>query len=83
MDVTGVDAAVQELDALVRADGAALTLVAADPGAARVEVALDLSRVECLDCVLPPEFLQQMLSDSLARRIRGEFELIVHDPRVP
>jgi hypothetical protein len=81
MDAASIDAAVGELDEMVRTDGARLALVAADPKTARVEVALDLSGVECLDCVLAPEFLEQMLSDALARRIRGEFELVLRDPR--
>jgi Fe-S cluster biogenesis protein NfuA len=81
MDEAAVDEAVEELGAMLRADGAELTLVDADAKRARVEVALDLTGVECLDCVLPPEFLEQMLSESLSRRIRGEFELVLRDPR--
>ena len=81
IDTQAVDEAVQELDAMVRADGARLALVAADPAAARVEVALDLSQVDCLECVLPSEFLEQMLTDALAQRIRGDFELVLRDPR--
>jgi Fe-S cluster biogenesis protein NfuA len=81
MDEAAVDEAVEELGAMLRADGAELTLVDADAKRARVEVALDLTGVECLDCVLPPEFLEQMLTESLARRIRGEFELVLRDPR--
>lgn len=81
MEAAAVDEAVEELGAMLRADGAELTLVDADPQRARIEVNLDLSGVECLDCVLPPEFLQQMLTESLSRRVRGEFELVVRDPR--
>ena len=81
LDTTAVDAAVQELDALMRADGAELVLVSTDPKTARIEVSLDLSRVECLECVLAPEFLEQMLNDALARRVAGEFELVLRDPR--
>ncbi|HEV2311235.1 MAG TPA: hypothetical protein VGU73_12000 [Acidimicrobiia bacterium] len=81
MDTQAVDEAVRELDALVRADGARLALVATDPASARVEVALDLSSVDCLECVLPPEFLQQMLTNALARRVHGDFELVLRDPR--
>jgi hypothetical protein len=81
MDTHAVDEAVQELDAMVRADGARLALVAADPATARVEVALDLSQVDCLDCVLPPQFLEQMLTDALAQRVGADFELVLRDPR--
>ena len=68
IDTHAVDEAVHELDAMVRADGARLALVAADPATARVEVALDLSQVDCLECVLPPQFLEQMLTHALAQR---------------
>ncbi len=78
-----VDVAVRELAALLRADGADLQLLDADPKTARIEVALDLSDVECLDCVLAPEFLEQMITDTLGRHVRGEFELVVRDPRRP
>ncbi len=81
MDTQAVDEAVQELDTLVRADGARLAVVATDPATARVEVALDLSDVDCLECVLPPEFLEQMLTNALAQRLRGEFQLVLRDPR--
>ena len=47
----------------------------------RIEVALDLTHVDCEDCILPSELLEQMISNALSRQIRGEFELIMHDPR--
>ena len=81
MDPATVDEAVQELDVLVRGDGAALKLVSADPKTARVEIELDLSGVDCLECVLSPEMLEQMVGSSLAQHIRGEFELVLRDPR--
>lgn len=53
MDEQVVAEAVDEVCDLVRADGAVLTLVAADPRTARIEVSLDLSAVICLDCICP------------------------------
>ncbi len=81
MDWDEVDVAVEEIAGLLRADGADLQLVDANAKTARIEVALDLSGVECLDCVLAPEFLEQMIADTLGRHVRGEFELILRDPR--
>jgi Fe-S cluster biogenesis protein NfuA len=83
VDWDEVDVAVEEMAGLLRADGADLQLVDANAKTARIEVALDLSGVECLDCVLAPEFLEQMITDTLARHVRGEFELILRDPRRP
>jgi hypothetical protein len=31
--------------------------------------------------VLPADLLRQMISDALSRRVPGEFELVLHDPR--
>jgi Fe-S cluster biogenesis protein NfuA len=74
--------AVEEMGALLRLDGADLLLVEADPKTDRIEVALELSGVDCEDCVMPPELLQQMITDAVSRRVRGEFELVLRDPRV-
>jgi len=81
IDANAANEAVQELDALMRADGARLALVAADPTTARVEVALDLSQVDCLDCVMPTPFLEQLLTAALTQRLPGEFDLVLRDPR--
>ena len=77
----GVDEAVDEMGALLRSDGADLTLVEANPKTARIELRLELEGAECAECVLPADLLEQMISETLSRRIRGEFELVLHDPR--
>jgi hypothetical protein len=82
VNVGEVEAAVDEMDAILRLDGAALQMIGADPKTARIEVALDMSGVECEDCVMPPELLAQMVSDAVSRRVRGEFELVLRDPRL-
>jgi Fe-S cluster biogenesis protein NfuA len=81
VNVADVEAAVEEMGALLRLDGADLHVLGADPKTARIEVALDMDGVECEDCVMPPELLEQMISDAVARRVRGEFELVLRDPR--
>lgn len=81
MNPAEVAAAVEELAAIIRADGGDLLLEKADPAMDRVEVRLDLDGVSCLDCILPPEQLRQVLQDGIARRVPSEFELVVHDPR--
>ena len=37
--------------------------------------------VGCEECILPPEMLRETINDSLQRRIVGEFELVLDDPR--
>ena len=81
MNPSDVAAAVEELADIIRADGGDLVLVEADPATDRVEVRLDLEGVSCLDCILPPEQLRQVLQEGIARRVPSEFELVVHDPR--
>jgi len=81
MDQDAVRETVDEMSALLRSDGADLRLVEADPKTARIELRLELEGAECEDCVLPAELLEQMLSEALSRRVRGEFELVLHDPR--
>jgi hypothetical protein len=81
MDPQAVAEAVDEVDQVMRADGAALTLVAADPKTARIDVSLDLSQVCCLDCILPPAMLHEVLESAIQRRLHSEFEVRVADPR--
>ena len=70
------------MGAILRLDGADLVLVAADTSTDRIEVSLELGGVDCEDCVMPPELLEQMIADAVRKRVRGEFELVVRDPRV-
>ncbi len=81
MDPAVVVAAVDELAGFLRADGADLLVREADPRTARVHLALVLDDVTCADCVLAPDELRETIADALQRRITGEFELVLDDPR--
>jgi Fe-S cluster biogenesis protein NfuA len=81
LDTDAVAETVDEMASLLRSDGADLRLVSADPRTDRIELALELDGAECEDCVLPADLLRQMISDALSRRVAGEFELVLHDPR--
>jgi Fe-S cluster biogenesis protein NfuA len=78
---TDVADAVDEIARLLRADGADLTLVDADAKTARVRLTLVLDSVSCEECVLPPAMLFETIEQSLQRRVGGEFELLLDDPR--
>jgi Fe-S cluster biogenesis protein NfuA len=82
LDREQVARAVHEEGQMLRADGGDLVLVDVDAAAARVHLRLDLAGVSCLDCILPPDFLRQVIDDCLRRRIPGEFELRLDDPRL-
>jgi len=81
MDVEAVAAAVDELAGFLRADGADLLLLDANPKTARIHLALALDGVGCADCILEPDELRDTIADALQRRIGGEFELVLDDPR--
>ena len=81
MDTQAVNAAIAELAEMLRADGADLTLVEADPSTARIEVRLEVSNATCAECVLPGPLLEQVISDTIFRHNPAEFELVLRDPR--
>jgi len=81
MDRETVAAAVDELAGFLRADGADLLLREANPKTVRVHLALVFDDVSCEDCILPPDELRDTINAGLARRITGEFELVLDDPR--
>jgi hypothetical protein len=81
VDVDAVGGAVEEVGRILRADGGDLVLVEADPAALRVRLALVLDDVSCADCILAPDDLARTIRDAIARRVPGEFELLVDDPR--
>jgi Fe-S cluster biogenesis protein NfuA len=76
-----VVAAVDEVGALLRADGADLRLLDADPKTARIRLQLVIAGADCEECVLPPDMLRDVIDDSLRRRVHEEFELVIDDPR--
>ncbi len=81
MDDNAIAIAVDELGRMLRADGGDLLLVNADSKLDRITLRLVLDDVSCEECVLPPEELFETVQQSLARRVRGEFELVLEDPR--
>ena len=81
IDDQSVGDAVDEVGRILRADGADLVLIEANPKTARIHLRLVLDTVGCEECVLPPDMLHDTISQSLQRRITGEFELVLDDPR--
>jgi N-dimethylarginine dimethylaminohydrolase len=80
-DRAALNTGVEELRALLRPDGADLEIVETGPG--RVHLGLDLANVECRECVLPPDLLDQMVREGLRRRVGPELEVVFDDPRRP
>jgi hypothetical protein len=81
VEPAALDAGVDELRALLRPDGADLQMVETGPG--RVHLTLDLANVECAECVLPPDVLDQMVREGLRRRVGPGLDVVFDDPRRP
>ena len=68
---------------MLRADGADLLLLEADPKTLRVRLEVRFDNVSCAECVLAPDELVRTVTEAIGRRVPGEFELILDDPRRP
>lgn len=68
-----VSALLARFQRMVERDGGALTLLSADAGTIRVGYRVGAVDPECADgsCVLPEAELQQLMSETLARRSPG------------
>ena len=81
VDSEAVAAAVDEVGRILRADGGDLVLVEADPKTLRIRLELRFDDVSCEDCILPPAQLAETINAAIGRRVPGEFELVLDDPR--
>jgi len=83
VDAQAVTDAVEELARMLRADGADLLLIEADPRTLRVRLEVRFDNVSCAECVLAPDELVRTVTEAIGRRVPGEFELVLEDPRRP
>jgi len=83
VDAQAVTDAVEELARMLRADGADLLLLEADPRTLRVRLEVRFDNVTCAECVLAPDELVRTVTEAIGRRVPGEFELVLEDPRRP
>jgi Fe-S cluster biogenesis protein NfuA len=75
-----VETVLAELRPLVQGDGADLELAAVDEAAREVTLRLRLDGVECLECVMPPEFLYDIVSGAMREQVDG-VRVVLDDPR--
>jgi len=76
-----IDEALDDVRPLVSADGADLILGAVDTERGEVVLRLSLDGVSCLECVLPPELLHTMITESMTKRVPGLVGVTIDDPR--
>jgi len=81
VDAEAVAQAVDEVGRILRADGGDLLLLEADPATLRVRLELRFDDVSCAECILAPDELAQTVRAAISRRVPGEFELLLLDPR--
>lgn len=81
MTAEALTAAVEEMRTLLQGDGGDLLIKEVNPAAARLHLVVDLANVECLDCVVPPDMLRRLIVDSIAKKVPGELEVLIDDPR--
>ncbi len=75
-----VETVLGELRPLVQGDGADLELRGVDEAGRQVTLGLVLSGVECLECVMPPDFLHQIVEQAMQDKVQG-VHVVLEDPR--
>lgn len=82
MDRATIAEAVAGVRQFVQADGADLLLIGYDEATTTLELELDLSGVECLECVMPPAILHAIVADHVCQLTPQPVDVVVRDPRV-
>lgn len=75
----GIDAAVGYVREMVAADGGDVELIDFDGSTIRLRLVLE--SVECRECVMPAEFLEQVVLDKLKAALPGLVSVKIDDPR--
>jgi hypothetical protein len=71
--------AIEELNDIVAADGAALRVLSSTPESVALD--LDLSQSECPECVVPWSLLMEIVAQRLAEVCPGVRDISLYDPR--
>jgi Fe-S cluster biogenesis protein NfuA len=71
--------ALDEVRALVQADGGDMVLTSVDGETVNLQLVVEGST--CVECVMPREFLEQIALDSLRRAVPGVGAVKIDDPR--
>ena len=81
MNETDIAAALEDVRALVQADGGDLVLAGADAASGVVQLSLVLDGVECRECVMPREFLEPIALDMIGAKVPAVTGVSIEDPR--
>ena len=79
INATAIAPTLEEARQLVQADGGDMELVSTDNST--VSLKLILEGASCIECVMPREFLEQIVLDMLTRAGHGVSAVTIEDPR--
>ncbi len=79
IDQATIEPALEEARALVQADGGDMEVVGVDD--ATVNIRLILEGASCAECVMPRDFLEQIVLDMLKQKIPAVAAVSIDDPR--
>jgi Fe-S cluster biogenesis protein NfuA len=80
IDVATITPAIDEARALVQADGGDMRLLGVDD-AGTVSIELVLEGASCAECVMPREFLEQIVLDMIRQKAGAVAAVRIDDPR--
>ena len=81
LDESEVRSALDEVTALVQADGGDIEFVSLDGGTGAVVLRLQLESANCAECVLPREILESIATGMLQRSVPEITRISIDDPR--
>ena len=79
INATEIAPTLEEARQLVQADGGDMELVSTDDGT--VSLKLILEGASCVECVMPKQFLEEIVLDMLMRAGHGVSAVAIDDPR--
>ena len=79
IDAATIEPALDEARALVQADGGDMKLTGIDGSTLNIELILE--GASCAECVMPRDFLEQIVLDMLKQKIPAVSAVSIDDPR--
>ena len=79
IDAATIEPALDEARALVQADGGDMKLTSIDGGTLNIELILE--GASCAECVMPREFLEQIVLDMVKQKVSAVSAVTIDDPR--
>jgi Fe-S cluster biogenesis protein NfuA len=81
-DVTSRIGALDDVRAIVQADGSDLELVGFDAGTGTMSLRLRIDDATCADCIMPAEHLERVAIELLGRTMPDVRRVVIDDPRL-